>query len=281
MSLSWERVEKREGEWKLNRGNKTLRRKGSLQMIKGMIRELRGKLEGLIWWSSGEESPSKRGESPSIPSRGTKTPHFMGQPARCAATREKPVSTRCSEDPVQPKLKKKRGKLTLFYLENSYLSFKAQFTYSLSVKSSWALDHSLTLWVSCPDALAPTACCMSMCAEFVCARLCLTLCNPMDSSQPGPSVGGIFQAGILEWVAISFSRGSSWPRDWNLISCTSFIGSHILYQCNSWYSSFLAPVMICCDFLLLLWLLPQTVNEHPDSKTALAASFAPSVGPGG
>ena len=107
-------------------------------MIKGMIRELRGKLEGLIWWSSGEESPS-------IPSRGTKTPHFMGQPARCAATREKPVSMRCSEDPVQPKLKKKRGKLTLFYLENSYLSFKAQFTYSLSVKSSWALDHSLTL----------------------------------------------------------------------------------------------------------------------------------------
>ena len=154
----------------------------------------------------------------------------MGQPGQCATTREKPVSMPCNEDPAQSKFKKKRGKLTLFYPENSYLSFKAQFTYSLSVKSSWALDHSLTLWVSCPDALAPTACCMSMCAEFVCALLCLTLCNPMDCSQPGSSVRGIFQAGILEWVAISFSRGSSWPRDWNLIFCISCTGRWILYH---------------------------------------------------
>ena len=40
---------------------------------------------------------------------------------------------------------------------------------------------------------------------------CLTLCDPMDSSQPGFSVLGILQARILEWVAIPFSRGSSWP----------------------------------------------------------------------
>ena len=37
------------------------------------------------------------------------------------------------------------------------------------------------------------------------AQLCLTLCNPMDCSPPGSSVHGIFQARILEWVAISFS----------------------------------------------------------------------------
>ena len=37
------------------------------------------------------------------------------------------------------------------------------------------------------------------------AQSCLTFCNPMDSSQPGSSVHGIFQARILEWVAISFS----------------------------------------------------------------------------
>ena len=37
------------------------------------------------------------------------------------------------------------------------------------------------------------------------AQLCLTLCDPMDSSQPGSSVHGIFQARILDWVAISFS----------------------------------------------------------------------------
>ena len=41
-----------------------------------------------------------------------------------------------------------------------------------------------------------------------------TLCGPMDSSPPGPSVHGILQVRILEWVAISFCRGSSQPRDW-------------------------------------------------------------------
>ena len=44
-------------------------------------------------------------------------------------------------------------------------------------------------------------------------QLCLTLCDPMDGSLPGSSVHGILQARILEWVAISFSRGSSRPRD--------------------------------------------------------------------
>jgi len=40
----------------------------------------------------------------------------------------------------------------------------------------------------------------------VCAQLCLTLCDPMDCSLPGSSVHGNFQARILEWVAISYSR---------------------------------------------------------------------------
>ena len=48
---------------------------------------------------------------------------------------------------------------------------------------------------------------------------CLTLCDPMDYSLPGSSVHGIFQARILESVAISFSRGSFWPRDRTLVSC--------------------------------------------------------------
>ena len=43
-------------------------------------------------------------------------------------------------------------------------------------------------------------------------QLCLTLCNPMDCSPPGSSVHGIPQTRILEWVAIPFSRGPSWPR---------------------------------------------------------------------
>ena len=45
------------------------------------------------------------------------------------------------------------------------------------------------------------------------AQSCPTLCDPMDCSIPGSSVHGIFQARVLEWVAISFSRGSSQPRD--------------------------------------------------------------------
>ena len=45
------------------------------------------------------------------------------------------------------------------------------------------------------------------------------LCNPIDCCPPGSSVHGIFQARILEWVAISFSRGSSRPRDWTQVSC--------------------------------------------------------------
>ena len=48
---------------------------------------------------------------------------------------------------------------------------------------------------------------------------CLTLCEPMDCSPPGSSVHGILQAGILEWVVMPFSRGSSWPRDWTWVSC--------------------------------------------------------------
>ena len=47
---------------------------------------------------------------------------------------------------------------------------------------------------------------------------CVRLCNPLDCSLPGSSIHGIFQARVLEWVAISFSRGSSRPRDWTQVS---------------------------------------------------------------
>ena len=49
------------------------------------------------------------------------------------------------------------------------------------------------------------------------AMSCPTLCDPTDCSLPGSSVLGISQASIQEWVAISFSRGSSQPRDWELL----------------------------------------------------------------
>ena len=56
-------------------------------------------------------------------------------------------------------------------------------------------------------------------SESEVAQLCPTLCDPMDSNLPGSAVHGIFQARILEWAAISVSRGSSQPRDRTRVSC--------------------------------------------------------------
>ena len=51
------------------------------------------------------------------------------------------------------------------------------------------------------------------------AQSCLTVCDPMNCSPPGTSVYGILQARIPEWVAMSFSKGSSQPSDQTWISC--------------------------------------------------------------
>ena len=58
----------------------------------------------------------------------------------------------------------------------------------------------------------------AMSAKVKVKSLSLTLCDPMGCSPPGSSVHGILQARILEWVAISFSRGSSRPRDRTQVS---------------------------------------------------------------
>ena len=55
-------------------------------------------------------------------------------------------------------------------------------------------------------------------SESEVAQLCLTLCDYIDCSLPGSSVHGIFQAIVLEWIAISFSGGSSRPRDQTRVS---------------------------------------------------------------
>ena len=68
---------------------------------------------------------------------------------------------------------------------------------------------------------------IQMKVKMLVAQLCLTACDPMDYSPSGTSVHGILQARILEWVAISFPRGSSWPRVQTYISC---IGRWVLYH---------------------------------------------------
>ena len=56
-------------------------------------------------------------------------------------------------------------------------------------------------------------------ACVIVTQSCLTLCNLMDYSPPGSSAHGILQEGILDWVAIPFSRGSSLLRDQTQVSC--------------------------------------------------------------
>ena len=66
--------------------------------------------------------------------------------------------------------------------------------------------------------------------KFKVAQSCPTLCNPVDCSLSASSIRGIFQARILEWVAISFSRGCSRPRDWTQVS-------HITGRCFTVWAS--------------------------------------------
>ena len=70
--------------------------------------------------------------------------------------------------------------------------------------------------------------------SLLCAQSCPTLCNPRDCNLPGSSVQGIFQASILEWTAISFSRGSSQPRDRTCVFHLSCVGRRIFYHWATW-----------------------------------------------
>ena len=92
-----------------------------------------------------------------------------------------------------------------------------------------------SLWGHCDDGPGP---CFWFWYHPLClcsvTLLCPTLCDPVDCSPLGFSVHGISQARILEWVAIFFSRASSWPRDWTHISSGSCIGRWILYHGATW-----------------------------------------------
>ena len=91
-------------------------------------------------------------------------------------------------------------------------------------------------------------------------------CDPVDCSPSGSSVYGISQARILEWVAISFSRGSSQFRDWTCISC---IGRQILYHWTTreyffhyWREAFDFGNMMNFIFLKSSIVLPDSWNKY-------------------
>ena len=77
---------------------------------------------------------------------------------------------------------------------------------------------SIYIWYYMPGSLYT-----EVCIHAKLLQSCLTLWDPMDCCLPGFSVHGILQARILKWVAIPSSRGSFLPRDWTLISCSTWI----------------------------------------------------------
>ena len=95
--------------------------------------------------------------------------------------------------------------------------FKSQRSCWVSTSSSFAM-RSLPLSKCIWDIVQKFSKVFYLRCCFV-AKLYLTLCDPMNCSPPGSSVHRISQARILEWAAISFSRGSSLPRDGSCLSC--------------------------------------------------------------
>ena len=94
--------------------------------------------------------------------------------------------------------------------------------------------------------------CVCVCVYSV-VQSCPTLCDPMD--RPGFSIHGIFQARILEWVAISSCMGSSWPREQTCVSCVSCVGRWILYHCTTWLALFSSGcIQIVSNFLFIILL---------------------------
>ena len=77
---------------------------------------------------------------------------------------------------------------------------------------------------------------------------CPTLCDPMDCGPSGSFVHGIFQARILEWIVISFSKESFWSRNWTYISCISCVSRWVLYQLSHQGS----PIKGMCTLLIFL-----------------------------
>ena len=109
-------------------------------------------------------------------------------------------------------------KFSISYQENEWARFRDGKGLWIKLDSSWTLDNSVIPVKYQIDANSSDYKWLQK-GESEVARSCLTLCNPMDCSLPGSSIHGISQARIMQWVAISFSRGSSWPRDQTRVSC--------------------------------------------------------------
>ena len=101
------------------------------------------------------------------------------------------------------------------------VAYQAPQSMGFSRQEYWSASHFLLQGILLTQETNPgLPHCRQTLYHLICevAQSCLTLWDPMDCSPPGSSVHGIFQARILEWVAISYSRRSSPPRDWTRVS---------------------------------------------------------------
>ena len=99
----------------------------------------------------------------------------------------------------------------------------------------------------------------SVCVLCLVAQSCLTPCDPVDCSLPGSSVHGIFQARIMVCVAISSSRGSSWPRDQNWVSCVSCIAGRFFTHWAIRLTQYILKVKVKSLSCFWLFGIPWTV----------------------
>ena len=111
--------------------------------------------------------------------------------------------------------------------------------------TSWLHSQQLLTLTSADISACPLklTCTNSLIPKCVRAQLCPTLCNPLNCSWPGSSIHGIFQARILAWSAIFFSRRSSPPRDRTRTSHVSCTGRQILYHWATWEALFPYPLI--------------------------------------
>ena len=138
---------------------------------------------------------------------------------------------------------REKGKAT----HSSILAWRIPWTVHGVTKRQTQLNNfhftfSLAGWLPSVDSS------VRMCVPSKLLQSCPTLCNPMDCGPPGNSVRGILQEKLLEWVAISYSRGSSQPRDQIHVSYVSCIGRQVLY----YYCHLGSPFSSTCPLLLAL-----------------------------
>ena len=124
-------------------------------------------------------------------------------------------------------LKQTRAVCSFFSTCRSIRKLSAQdHHHSTPVRNKRHVNEHCKLW-SIMFILIRYLCCVMLSSLWL-------FCDRMDGSPPCSSVHGIFQARMLEWIAISYSRGSSQPRDWACVSCISCIGRQILYHWATW-----------------------------------------------